>query len=246
MQTFVPSEYSYQATLNPRVSGSTATALAAGGTAAGVAAAGGVGAVTAATTVGLGAAAGTIAATGGLAAPIVALAAGGIALSKALRSKDKKYADAEAKAARFERKYRMTCKKRGKKGCYPDKKGKGPFFKDGRGDYKKWKHWEARAAKLAKDLKKKWKKKGKLDKQTEKELDAAINRPNLIANAEKAVVRSVKVARGEPIPADFETSFMETEEDAAAVPAGISPMMVGGIAVGALVVGGGLMWALRR
>ena len=215
MPTFVPSQHSYQATLNPRI-------------------------------LGLGAAAGTIAATGGAAAPVVALAAGSIALSQALRKKDKKYADAEAKAATYEKRYQQCCDKRGKKGCYPDQKGKGPFFRDCRSAYKKWKKQEDRAAKLAADLKKKWAKQGKLDAQTAKELDAAINRPNLIANAEKAVVRTSKVARGEPIPADFDMAFMETPEEAAAVPEGISPLMVGGIAVGALVVGGGLMWALRR
>jgi hypothetical protein len=217
MPTFVPSEFSYQATLNPsarRVAGGVAKATA--WTAAGI------------LTFGI--------------APGVKVA------SDALKSKDRKYADAIGKAEKFRRNYEKCCdrRKKKKKGCYPDKPGKGLIKTDCRAAYKDWKTWEKKAAKLAEKLEVKLAKKGKLDAKTKEYLALAKERPVLNARTEAQQVSAMRASRGEPplLPEEamaYESEALEPEPEG-----GISPMMVGGIAVGALVVGGGLMWALRR
>jgi hypothetical protein len=216
----------------------------------GVATVAAVGATTVAGAVAGGGAIGAVLATGlvvaGPAMPAVAALAGIYALGRALRSKDKKYAEAISKADSYERKYR-GCHKKNKaagKPYYPEKPGKGPFYTDCRGDYKKWKHWEERAAKLAIDLKAKLGRSGKLDKQTAKELDAAIARPKALAAVEKHVVSGTRSAEG--LPPLTEEELMITEEDAALVPEGPNWMLIGGGVVGTVVLVGGAYYMLRK
>jgi len=165
--------------------------------------------------------------------------------SNALKSKDKKYADAIFKAEKFKDKYDACCKRRGKKkGCYPDKKGKGIIKTDCRGVYKDWKSWEKKAAKRAEKLGDELEDEGKLDNQTRSFLATSIVRPVTIAQAEAKNVNKKRRDRGErPIS---EEAFIRDAYTPEAIDVGISPVMVGVGAIGVVGVAAGLWYAFGR
>lgn len=131
---------------------------------------------------------GMVAVTGKVSkAATLALFTGGATLAAdALKSKDARYAEARAQADKFKMRYNKCAKKRREKGksLYPNNPGKGPFFTDCREKHKEWKHYENKAASLAKSLQEKLARKDKLDVETAKMLTEAQSRPAKIAESE--------------------------------------------------------------
>lgn len=137
---------------------------------------------------------GAMAVTGKLSkdATLTLFTGGGYAVAEALKGKQAKLGEAEGNAKKWKLRY-LKCKKKRKdkgKSIYPGNPGKGPFYRDCREKYKEWKHFEQKAAKLAKELQKSLSDKDKLHPQAEKELVMIQARP--VKGAEKEFNEAVK------------------------------------------------------
>jgi len=106
--------------------------------------------------------------------------------AEALKGKNARYAEASGQADKWRLKYNKCSKKRKDKGksLYPNNPGKGPFFTDCRESYKEWKHFENKAARLAKELGESLNSKGQLTADTAVMLAEAQARPAQIAEEE--------------------------------------------------------------
>lgn len=129
---------------------------------------------------------GIIAAGGGVLKDVaVSVLPGASLVEEATAGLKRRLGEAEGEATKWKQRY-FACKKRREKkgkGAYPGDPGKWPYT-DCREKHKEWKHFENKAARLAKELQKKLGDKGKLDPEAEADLVRIQARPIAGAEAE--------------------------------------------------------------
>lgn len=177
---------------------------------------------------------------------------GAYGISEALKGKAAKLADAEGNALKWKQRYLRCKKKRQDKGksVYPGDPGKGPFYRDCREKYKEWKHFEKKAARLAKELQQKLDDQGKLSEEAEVDLLEIQAQPEKTTLAEFAdSVQAYEENRrkgkraNKPKKENFQMASLDPEGAAATIEGeGYDGLPLWVLGVGALAAVGGIAY----